>query len=75
MKIKGIRKTLRTIGDVRALILGLPKHFQDAHTWRLVTAELLSAANTGDATGATIALEIVLMLKWCARTPTAVQKK
>lgn len=53
---------MRTVGDVRELILGLSKEFQEMVTWRQVCAELLSAAKTGDATKATIALELVLFI-------------
>jgi hypothetical protein len=62
VRIKGLRKALRTIGDVRELVLGLPKEFQEMVMWRQVCAELLSAAKTGDATKATIALQLVLMI-------------
>jgi hypothetical protein len=62
VRIKGLDHVLRTIGDVRELILGLPKEFQKMATWREVCRALLDAAKTGDATEATIALEIVLML-------------
>ena len=51
------------IGEVRELVLGLPKEFQEMVTWRHVGAELLSASKSSDAAQATIALELVLIIK------------
>jgi hypothetical protein len=64
---------LNTIGDVGQLVLKLAKEMQDMHTWREAGRELLAAAKSGDATQATVALELVLMIngalaRW-KRTP------
>jgi hypothetical protein len=54
----------RTLADVRAFIVDrLPDSSRERDVWKDVGAELLAAAESGDATDATAALEMVLRLE------------
>lgn len=54
----------RTLADVRAFILDrLPDPSREHNVWKDVGAELLAAAESGDAHDATAALEMVLRLE------------
>lgn len=54
----------RTLADVRAFIVGrLPNSSRARDVWKDVAAELLAAAESGDARDATAALEMVLRIE------------
>lgn len=55
--------TLRTLADVRWLIVHLPAEYRQRDTWQVVAMRLEEAAQTGNVGEAAIALRIVLMLE------------
>ena len=52
--------TLRTLGDIRALLKNLPAGRREQSTWRHVADRLNNAARGGDIDDAVIALRLVL---------------
>jgi hypothetical protein len=56
-------RKLKTLADVRDFILNLPEGKQKSSTWTAVSAALLQAAQRGDTTRATIALETAMMME------------
>src|SRR5215469_8457957 len=55
--------TLRTLGDIRALLKNLPARRREQSTWRHVADRLNNAARGGDINDAVIALRLVLQLE------------
>ena len=55
--------TLRTLGDIRALLSRLPAERRQQSTWRHVADRLNRAARSGDVNDAVIALRFVLQLE------------
>ena len=55
--------TLRTLGDIRALLGRLPAERRQQSTWRHVADRLNRAAHRGDVNDAVIALRFVLQLE------------
>jgi len=55
--------TLRTLGDIRALLKNLPAGRREQSTWRHVADRLNEAARGGDINDAVIALRMVLQLE------------
>ena len=55
--------TLSTLDDARHLVLEvLPAHFRQQQIWQAVAGDLITAAENGDILGASLSLEIALML-------------
>jgi hypothetical protein len=52
--------TLKTLGDVRTMLLGLPEAFQSKTTWGHVAVMLNEAARGGDITDVVVPLRMVL---------------
>jgi hypothetical protein len=62
--------TLKTVADVRALILKrLPEESRQKDTWQYVAGLALDAANGADGAGLSIALRMVLGLEGIACRP------
>jgi len=55
--------TLRTLGDIRAMLSRLPAERRQQSTWRHVTDRLQLAARGGDINDAVISLRLVLQLE------------
>jgi hypothetical protein len=55
--------TLKTLGDVRALMQHLPDGHRERSTWQHVAKQLAAAADGGDINDAVIALRLVLQLE------------
>jgi hypothetical protein len=55
--------TLRTLGDIRALLGQLPADRRTKRTWRHVTDRVNEAARGGDINDAVISLRLVLQLE------------
>ena len=64
--------TLRTLGDIRALIGRLPAERRQQSTWRHVADRLNHATRSGDVNDAVIALRFVLQLE---RVPCLPQRQ
>ena len=62
LKIPAIT-TLRTLGNIRALLGHLPAERRDLNTWRHVADRLNNAARGGNIEDAVIALRLVLQLE------------
>jgi hypothetical protein len=63
-------KTLKTLDDVRQFLSVLPSEHRAKRTWHSVGGELRAASKGGDIAGATLALEIVLVLEGVLQRPT-----
>ena len=55
--------TLRTLGDIRAMLSRLPAERRQQSTWRHVADRLQLAARGGDINDAVISLRLVLQLE------------
>jgi hypothetical protein len=55
--------TLRTLGDIRALLGRLPAECRQQSTWRHVADQLNEAARGGDINDAVMSLRLVLQLE------------
>ena len=55
--------TLRTLGDIRALLGHLPANRRQQNTWRHVADRLANAARGGDINEAVTSLRLVLQLE------------
>ena len=55
--------TLRTLGDIRAMLSRLPADRREQSTWRHVADRLQLAARGGDINDAVISLRLVLQLE------------
>jgi hypothetical protein len=55
--------TLRTLGDIRALLGHLPADRRQQNTWRHLADRLANAARGGDINEAVTSLRLVLQLK------------
>jgi hypothetical protein len=58
--------TLKTLGDVRKMLLGLPETFQSKTTWGHVAVMLDEAACGGDITDVVVPLRMVLGMEGVA---------
>jgi hypothetical protein len=63
MKTKKAILTLKTLGDVRKMLLGLPEAFQLKPTWGHVAVMLEEAARGGDIIDVVVPLRMVLGMK------------
>jgi hypothetical protein len=61
--------TLKTLGDVRKMLLGLPETFQSKMTWGHVAVMLDEAARGGDVTDVVVPLRMVLGIEGVACRP------
>jgi hypothetical protein len=61
--------TLKTLGDVRKMLLGLPEVFQSKTTWGHVAVMLDQAARGGDITDVVVPLRMVLGMEGVACRP------
>jgi hypothetical protein len=61
--------TLKTLGDVRKMLLGLPEPFQLRTTWGHVGVMLEEAARGGDIMDVVVPLRIVLGMEGIASRP------
>jgi hypothetical protein len=61
--------TLKTLGDVRKMLLGLPEAFQSKTTWGHVAVMLDEAARGGDIMDVVVPLRMVLGMEGIACRP------
>ena len=61
--------TLKTLGDVRKMLLGLPEAFQLKTTWGHVAVMLEEAARGGDIIDVVVPLRMVLGMEGVACRP------
>ena len=61
--------TLKTLGDVRKMLLGLPEPFQSKTTWGHVAVMLDEAARGGDIMDVVVPLRMVLGMEGIASRP------
>ena len=61
--------TLKTLGDVRKMLLGLPEPYQLNTTWGHVGVMLDEAARGGDITDVVVPLRMVLAMEGIASRP------